>query len=114
MGKKIDTIEICHPSNPAVPLRINLADFDPRTMRKFGEQSVIEVGEQSVTEVGEQVTVIDEPTVSDIPDWYDLYLEKGWRGLKDAAEKIGFIKPEAMSWEDAIDDIIAWEASLNG
>lgn len=105
MGKKIDTIEICHPSNPAVPLRINLADFDPRTMRKFGE---------AVIEVGEQLTAIDEPTVSDIPDWYDLYLEKGWRGLKDAAEKIGFIKPEAMSWEDAIDDIIAWEASLNG
>ena len=68
MGKKIDTIEICHPSNPAVPLRINLADFDPRTMRKFGEQSVIEVEEQ--------LTAIDEPTVSDIPDWYDLYLEK--------------------------------------
>ncbi len=113
MGKRLGTIEICHPSNPAIPLRINLSDFDPRTMRKFGDD-VIEVGEQSVIEAEEQLTVIDEPTVSDIPDWYGLYLEKGWRGLKDAAEKIGFIKPEAMSWEDAIDDIIAWEASLNG
>lgn len=111
MGKRLGTIEICHPSNPAIPLRINLGDFDPKTMQKFGETSVIEVGKQP--------TAIDEPTViespdEDIPDWHDLYLEKGWRGLKDAAEKIGFVKPEAMSWEDAIDDIIAWEASLNG
>jgi hypothetical protein len=101
MGKRLGTIEICHPSNPAIPLRINLADFDPRTMRKFGD------------EVGEQPTAIESPD-EDIPDWYDLYLEKGWRGLKDSAEKIGFVKPEAVSWEDAIDDIIAWEASLNG
>ena len=100
MGRKIETVLIHHPGNPEIPLRINQPDFDRHTMTLWQEPS-------------EEPTQIELISPSGT-DWHNLYEVEGWRGVKEAAEEIGYIKPDGQGWEDSLDEILEFEATLNG
>jgi hypothetical protein len=95
MGRRIDTVIIEHPRDPSVPLRINATDFDPREHTPFGQSATVA-----------------KPIVVGRTDWYLLFSTKGWRALRSSAEDIGYVKPDDLSWEEAIPEIIAHETEV--
>lgn len=105
---KLETVIIEHPSNPACSLRINKKNFNPATMKLYLPE--VQMALDSIIE-----PVVLEPTIIEprLTDWVKLFEEQGWRAVKDAAETLGFEKPDELSWSDALTSIADYEAGLN-
>lgn len=104
MSKPVETVVIEHPSDPACSLRINAKDFNPVSMKLFYPEV------QMALDLSQEPTVL-EPN-NGLTDWVKLFEEKGWRAVKDAAEDLGYGKPDDLSWSDALQSISDYEAGI--
>lgn len=78
MARNLPTVLVCHPQNPAIPLRVNLAD-------------------------AEQFQPWQEPPAPE--SVRGVFASQGWKGLKALAETLGYSKPQGQSWEQSIPEL---------
>ena len=102
MGRKIETLKIKHPRDSSVPLQINKADFNPRLHKLWQPKKAESAPPPPST----------KPSLTSGRDWYLLMSSAGWREVKESAEAIGYDKPDGLSWEEAIPQIMAHEMEV--